>query len=84
MYTDLCMTHAMCLQCMCMCVHVLFFYIVCRMVVHRMCMVEGIPSCDVWQKRKAGEESESLQINKQTIFNFILLFYFQCLHLGWT
>lgn len=29
----------------------------CRMVVHRMCMVEGIPSCDVWQKRTAGEEN---------------------------
>jgi phosphoinositide-3-kinase regulatory subunit len=28
----------------------------CRMVVHRMCMVEGIPSCDVWKKKKAGGE----------------------------
>ena len=31
----------------------------CQMVVHRMCMVEGIHSCDLWQKRKAGAESES-------------------------
>ena len=29
------------------------------MVVHRMCMVEGIHGCDLWQKRKAGAESES-------------------------
>jgi hypothetical protein len=28
----------------------------CRMVVHRMCMVEGILSCEIWQKKKAGGE----------------------------
>ena len=29
----------------------------CRMVVHRMCMVEGILGCEIWQKKKAGGES---------------------------
>ena len=33
----------------------------CRMVVHRMCMVEGILSCEIWQKKKAGGESELQQ-----------------------
>ena len=37
-----------------------FSHAVCRMVVHRMCMVEGIMSCDIWKKRTAGEERKSL------------------------
>ena len=42
-----------------------------------MCMVEGILSCDIWQKKKAGEESKPLKLHKleiETTLNVFFLF----------
>ena len=55
------------------------------MVVHRMCMVEGIPGCDVWQRRRAGEESESIKSYRWCLVclsaNLILRLSFTCTQL---